>query len=119
MVFIGPNANCADQSGDPPLAGVTIQLLNSQNQVVSTTVTNQNGEYEFTGRDRALIPSTKCSRLGTSSRASAGSAGGTGQGSDTITSVTLGSGVNGMCYDFSVLAPATINGMVFIGPKRI
>ncbi len=47
-------ANCIYEPGEPLLAGVTVQLLNAQNQVVSTTVTDQNGEYEFTG----LRPST-------------------------------------------------------------
>ena len=34
--------------GDEPLAGVTIELLNEAGDVVATTVTDENGKYEFT-----------------------------------------------------------------------
>jgi protocatechuate 3,4-dioxygenase beta subunit len=45
------NGNGAQNSGEPGLAGVTVELLNSGGTVVATTTTNSSGVYTFSGVD--------------------------------------------------------------------
>ena len=48
-VLVSDTVVCTDDPNPTPLAGVTLQLLNSSNQVVATTTTDANGNYSFTG----------------------------------------------------------------------
>jgi len=52
-VDAGPGAGTPDPSdaNEPPLAGVTVNLLDSTGAVVATTETDVNGNYLFTGLD--------------------------------------------------------------------
>lgn len=47
MVFINTACDGLYQIGDATVAGVTVNLLNAAGQVVSTTQTDQNGDYQF------------------------------------------------------------------------
>ncbi|MGB0384737.1 MAG: SdrD B-like domain-containing protein [Ardenticatenaceae bacterium] len=47
-VFEDLNANGIQNAGEPGVSGVTVELLDSNNQVVDTTTTNNNGIYAFT-----------------------------------------------------------------------
>ena len=47
MIHVDTNGDCIYEPGEPLLAGVTVQLLNASNEVVATTVTDQNGQYTF------------------------------------------------------------------------
>ena len=42
------NANGLQDTGEPAISGVTVQLLNSSNVVIGTTTTNASGIYSFT-----------------------------------------------------------------------
>src|SRR5205807_10131469 len=49
QVHEDPDGNCSDgnEQSEKPIAGVTIQLLNQSGQVVDTTTTDENGNYQF------------------------------------------------------------------------
>lgn len=114
-VHVDTNGDCDYQPGEPLLAGVTIQLLNSNGQVVGTTQTDGNGEYQFTN----LPAGTYSVREGLTppyleGGAAAGSVGGTVVGSNLITGVTLVSGTNATHYDFCEMLPNSISGKVMV-----
>ena len=115
MVHVDMNGDCIYEPGEPLLAGVTIQLLNSNNQVVATTVTDQNGEYKFSGLQPGVYSVHEVQPAGYFEFGdSVGSAGGSLQGLDTIVNATLGSGTNATDYDFCVQAPASLSGMIHV-----
>jgi hypothetical protein len=49
VVYYDANRDGAINTGDQPMAGVTLNLLNSVGAIVGTTVTNADGSYYFTG----------------------------------------------------------------------
>ena len=99
---------------DPPLAGVTIELFDSSNNLVATTVTNTNGYYAFAN----LYPDTYTVReiqpagysLGDNH---VGSQGGVAADPNNIITIGLSGGASGTDYDFGVASPGSISGYVF------
>ena len=106
--------NCEADPNPQSVSGVTIQLLDANGQVIETTTTNAEGDYQFTN----LTPGVKygvheVQPVGIfENDADVGTAGGTVVGKDTVTSVLLGSGVAGLHYDFCEWLPASISGRV-------
>ncbi|MFY9821172.1 MAG: SdrD B-like domain-containing protein [Thermoanaerobaculia bacterium] len=47
-VWKDTNGNGVQDTGEPGISGVTVQLLNSSNTVIATTTTDSNGNYTFT-----------------------------------------------------------------------
>jgi protocatechuate 3,4-dioxygenase beta subunit len=112
----GPD--CKFDNPDILLAGVKIELLDAQGNVIATTFTNSLGEYEFKGL-RAGTYSVRehqpVQYFDGGERV--GSEGGTvvQDGSlSIITGINLGFGVNGIQYDFCEKVPAALSGYVFI-----
>ena len=108
------DGGCADGT-NPPIAGVTIQLLNSSGTVIATTKTDANGNYLFD----ALPPDTytvhEIQPAGYfEGDDHAGSQGGTLVDVDTIGSVALFSGMHGINYNFCEVLPVSIAGHVGI-----
>jgi hypothetical protein len=106
--------DCQTTPSDPPVQGVTIQLLDAQGNVVGTAVTNAAGVYSFNN----LAPGT----YGVHdllppgwfySDSHVGSAGGIVASQSLLTSVALTSGVAGTGYNFCLLPSGTISGYVF------
>ncbi len=98
----------------PGVPNVTVNLLNSSNQIVATTVTDADGDYAFNN----LMPGQySLQELPPASYfaedATAGDAGGTTTDAEDIVGATLAPGQASMCYDFYVMPPATISGTVF------
>jgi protocatechuate 3,4-dioxygenase beta subunit len=115
MIHVDLNGDCVYEPGEPLLAGVTVQLLNSADQIVATTITDQNGQYSFTGLRPGTYTVHEVQPAGYFEFGdSVGSAGGTLEGLDTIANVTLGSSVNATNYDFCVQGPASIAGMIHV-----
>ncbi len=115
MIHVDLNGDCVYEPGEPLLAGVTVQLLNAQNQVVATTVTDQNGQYQFTGLRAGSYSVHEVAPAGYFEFGdSVGSAGGTLVGIDTIGNISLAAGVNATDYDFCVQGPSSISGMVHV-----
>ena len=113
------NGDCVYQAGqDLPLGGVQIDLLNNQGDVVGTTTTDVQGDYEFDN----LVPGTYSvfehqpagydqgmDMLGTVNGVTVGE-----HNTDNLLSdVTLGSGAAGIHYDFCEYIPASISGRVW------
>src|SRR4029077_7326288 len=118
VVHIDTTGNCDTAVNEPTLAGVTIDLLDGDGNVLATTVTTASGQYSFTN----LIPGTYGVRaeqpngyfsedadVGTIDGASVGVA----TSIDTTSQVVLDSGAAGIDYDFCVEPPSTISGFVF------
>jgi protocatechuate 3,4-dioxygenase beta subunit len=113
-VWVDPNENCVFDAGESPLAGVTIQLLDASGNVVRTTTTNAQGEYEFSD----LGPGTYAIReLQPSGYLQGGQMAGTGGGNasvtDLISQITVGSGDHFVNYDFCELLAVSIAGHVW------
>ncbi len=107
------SGSVADCLAGVPLSGVTVQLLDANGNVINTTTTNDQGDYQFTnlkpgevyGVDEILPPGY------VHNDETVGSAGGVIV-NDTITQIPLGDGVNGVNYDFCDIRPASLSGNV-------
>jgi len=113
-VHLTLDGDCTYEPGDPPLAGVTIYLLDAQGNRIGQTVTDANGEYQFTN----LVPGTYGVEEAQPSGyfdggEEAGSVGGTVT-NDKITQIVLGSGVNAVEYNFCEIPPASLAGKVYV-----
>jgi serine-aspartate repeat-containing protein C/D/E len=98
---------------DPPVAGVTVQLLNGQGTVIGTTTTDANGFYQFQSLPPGSYSVQELLPAGWFSGAShVGSAGGTSTSDELLSAITLTSGTNGVYYDFCLTPPASISGYV-------
>ena len=103
----------ADCLAGVPLSGVTVQLLDANGNVLKTTTTDEDGDYEFTGLTpgqvygvNEILPAGYIHNDET-----VGSAGGIIV-NDTFTQIQLGDGVNATGYDFCDILPASLSGSV-------
>lgn len=100
--YVDNDANNSFNTGDSPLSGVTIQLLNSASQVVNTTTTASDGTYSFTN----IVPGTYSVHEGSpgsglvATASTVGTANGSQVGVDTITTIVIGNGTVGSGYNF-------------------
>jgi serine-aspartate repeat-containing protein C/D/E len=113
------DGNCETNPNEPTLAGVTVQLLDIQGNVIATTTTNAAGEYSFNnlqpgsyGVQEMILPGffADDSHLG--------SAGGVLVSNTAIGAVAVGINPDGTAqndtqYDFCQVAPGGISGYVF------
>ncbi len=114
QVFADLNDDGVMDAGDNPLAGVTVYLLSSANKRIASTTTDVNGKYVFVDLKPGVYGVEEIQPDGYLQGSDrAGSAGGVLDGSDRILNAALGSGVNGINYDFWELVPAKISGYVF------
>ena len=115
MVHADSNGNCVFESGagDQPLDNVTLELLDTDGNVVATTTTNENGEYTFDG----LLPGEYSVRqvqpddyftLGQS----VGDGGGEAS-TNLLSGIVVQSGQQWVDYNFCEEAPAEIHGLVW------
>ena len=126
-VSIGGNVSVVTPGSDPnnpndplrdPIEGTTIQLLDSDGNLVAETQTDANGDYEFTN----LAPGTysivevqpggfldATDHLGNVN----GELRGEASQNDRFTNITLNSGDVGTDYDFCEHVPAALHGTVF------
>lgn len=115
MIHADMNGDCLYDQGEPLLAGVQVDLLDAQGNVLQSTTTNANGEYRFDN----LAPGTygvfehqPAGYFDSGERV--GTAGGVLSADDTITQIALGAGVQAVDYDFCEALPSRIEGMVHI-----
>ncbi|WP_390621528.1 SdrD B-like domain-containing protein [Rubripirellula reticaptiva] len=113
-VFLDVDADCERDEDELVLEGVEIRLLDASGREVAMTTTDADGNYSFTD----LVPGTY-TVVETQpdgyfeGNAKPGSEGGTVVDGSRIGSITLGSGVVAVEYDFCERPPAEIRGNVF------
>ncbi|HEV7224517.1 MAG TPA: SdrD B-like domain-containing protein, partial [Pirellulales bacterium] len=105
---------CNTNPANPTVAGITIQLLDQQNNVIGTTVTDSTGFYLFADLPPGTYGVHEVQPVGYFEVAShIGSVGGQSAGIDGTTSIVMTSGVNAVRYDFCIVSPSAIAGFVF------
>jgi len=113
----GPDGDCFGP-GSTPLTGVTLRLLDANNNLVATTQTNADGEYEF----RDLLPGrysvvevTPADLLDGDEHVGSinGVAVGQVEADDVISGIVLASGNAAVEYNFCEHAPASLSGFVY------
>jgi serine-aspartate repeat-containing protein C/D/E len=114
QVFADSNLNKRRDQGEQPIAGVVIELRDTNNNVVGTTQTDGNGFYQFTD----LNPGTYSLRQYQPGQyfhggQVAGNLGGNDSLDDVISTIVLPGGAIAVDYDFPEVPPATISGYVF------
>lgn len=110
-----PNRNCIFDADEKPIAGVVIELLDADGNVLNTTKTDESGSYQF----NSLAPGTYTVRE-TQPQGyfhggqHVGSNGGDASQKDLIRAIPLGSGQNLTDYDFCELPPGSLAGLVHV-----
>lgn len=114
-VHVDPNDNGQFDSGEPPLEGVTVRLVDAAGDEVGRTTTDATGQYRFENIASGVYSVIEETPAGFfEGRARAGSAGGAIHGPNRIEQIRLGSGEAAADYDFSERPPASISGVVFV-----
>ena len=124
---IGGNVSLAVPGSDPnnpndplrePIPGVEIQLLDENGDLVATTFTDANGDYEFVGLEPGNYSIVEVQpdgfldagdHLGDVNGETRGDA----SQNDRFTNINLGSGDVGTNFDFCEHEPASLHGTVF------
>ncbi|HEY2838696.1 MAG TPA: SdrD B-like domain-containing protein, partial [Pirellulales bacterium] len=115
MVHADRNGDCIWEQGEPLLANVTIQLLNSQGVVIQTTKTDANGEYEFDQLPPGTYTVHEVQPIGYFEGGNMlGTASGVVSDVDTLSSIVLTPGLQALHYNFCEVEPASISGMVHV-----
>jgi serine-aspartate repeat-containing protein C/D/E len=113
-VWADPQGDCNYETGGILLSGVRIDLLDANGNVIATTTTDANGHYEFTNLRSGIYGIREHQPAGYYNAGThVGSAGGV-QGSDLVTAIVLGAGVDAINYDFCENIPASIAGRVWV-----
>ena len=113
-VWVDPDEDCIFDSGESPLAGVTIELLNQSGVVIGTTTTNAQGQYRFDDLLPGVYAVREIQPQGyLQGGQKAGSHGGNASVTDIISQVTVGAEDQLINYDFCELLPVSIAGHVW------
>ncbi len=101
-----------------PVVGTTILLVDTDGNVLNQTITDSNGEYEFTGLFPGTYGVVELTPTGLiNGGANVGSVNGFHSGqiidADTITQIVLASSQTGRNYDFCEHVPSAIAGTVY------
>jgi protocatechuate 3,4-dioxygenase beta subunit len=113
-VHLDTNSNCTLDPGEPPLADVTVYLLDATGKRVASTTTDSTGQYAFGHLRPGVYGVEEITPDGLFDGADhVGSAGGRLAGTDSIVDVPLGSGTDAVEYNFCERGPAILSGYVF------
>ena len=106
--------NQSQDDGESPIAGVLIELVNENGDVVSQTRTNGNGDYRFNDLAPGVYSVREYQPSGLFHGGQVvGSEGGTVGEDDLLVGITLSGGTHAVDYDFPEVPPAMISGHVF------
>ncbi len=114
FVHVDTGGDCQNDPEAPPIAGVTIQLLDDTGHVIGTTTTDAQGHYRFDNLPPGTYGVHEVQPAGYfDGDEHAGSAGGI-VADDLITNVALVSGTHATHYDFCEVPPVGISGRVVV-----
>jgi serine-aspartate repeat-containing protein C/D/E len=114
-VVVSTDPECDPDDGEPPIAGVRIDLLNDDGQVIATTTTDSQGRYEFTGLRPGTYTVQEHQPAGYFDLdAHVGDGGGVRLSTNLIGDIEISSDEHAAHYDFCEGPPATISGYVYI-----
>lgn len=114
MVFADLNEDCIFDSNESPLAGVRIELLNANGQVVTSTLTDAQGNYRFVDLKPGVYSVREVQPTGYFQGGQMAPPGvGNTDTIDLIADVLLSSGQSVQHLDFCEVPPAIISGYVF------
>ena len=114
VVFVDPNENCIYESGENPIAGVTVQLLDAGGNVLATTQTDAQGRYRFDNIAPGTYAVRELQPAGyLHGGQKAGSKGGNVSVADLISQITIGSGENLTDYNFCEIETVSLSGTVW------
>ncbi len=114
-VGIDETGNWDGSANIPPIAGVTMQLLDTTGKVIATTTTDANGNYSFDTLPPGTYGVHEVQPAGYFEGGDhAGSAGGTLADIDTITGAVLVNAIHAVNYNFAEVLPVSIAGHVGI-----
>ncbi|MEX2316840.1 MAG: SdrD B-like domain-containing protein [Pirellulales bacterium] len=115
QVVVSTDPACDPDDGEPPIAGVTIELLDADGVVISSTTTDANGEYQFTNLRPGVYSVREHQPAGYFDlEAHVGDHGGTRLSSNLLGNIPIGSGEALTNYDFCEEPPAQLSGYVFV-----
>ena len=113
-VYVDVDQDRVLDTGEAPIAGVTITLLDQNGTVVATTQTDVSGQYKFSGlRPGNYSISEQQPRGYFQGGQKAGSGGGVDSLADVISAIAIGAGSVLVNYDFCEQLPGSISGNVF------
>jgi protocatechuate 3,4-dioxygenase beta subunit len=119
VVFADANNNCVREQDEAPIAGVTVKLFDAQGNLVATTTTNAQGEYNFGNLRPGMYTVQESQPAGyLQGGQQAGSKGGDDSQPDIIKAIPIGSGENLVDYNFCEILPATLAGRVYSDPNE-
>lgn len=112
-VHIDRDGDCVRDPDEPRLAGVVVQLLDAQGEVLVATTTDFEGRYRFDNLVPGVYGIRELQPAGYfSGKTHIGTAGGAVTAVDTVTGIRLFSRLQAAGYDFCEIEPASISGRV-------
>jgi serine-aspartate repeat-containing protein C/D/E len=113
LVWADRNGDCLPDSGESPIAGVTIQLLDANGNLVATRLTDSQGQYQFDDLRPGTYSVKEIQPAGyIDGDEMVGSHGGVDTGNDLLADVVLRSGQHAVNYNFCEMLPVSIAGRV-------
>lgn len=113
-VYEDADGDCIRDPGEINLAGVVIEILDAQGQIIATQLTDEQGNYRFEGLTPGVYTLREKQPEGyIQGGQMAGNAGGNATITDIISAIALGAGVNATDYDFCEQRVASLEGKVF------
>jgi serine-aspartate repeat-containing protein C/D/E len=114
MVYVDGDRDCIRDPGEPPLAGVTIELLDASGNKLRSTLTDAQGQYRFEGLPPGTYTLRQVQPVGyLDGGVVAGTAGGDTSVANQISSIRLTAGQNSTGNDFCERLPAELTGRVY------
>jgi protocatechuate 3,4-dioxygenase beta subunit len=113
FVGLDENNDHLNNTSDPPLSDVQIQLVNSAGKVMATTTTDSQGQYQFNGLAPGSYSVAQIVPGGDQFNDEfAGNLGGNTTTSNLISSIVVSDSSQGTGYNFYDVPPPTISGYV-------